>query len=68
MGCLRGLRSQRFDFLGDYREPGAFPISGFDKNGKPITAAALFLFATEDGTILDWNSNVFTSVKRLPPL
>jgi uncharacterized protein (TIGR03118 family) len=40
---------------------GAFPISGFDKNGKPLTAAAQFLFATEDGTILGWNSNVFTS-------
>jgi uncharacterized protein (TIGR03118 family) len=38
---------------------GAFPISGFDENGKSITAAAQFLFATEDGTILGWNSNVF---------
>jgi uncharacterized protein (TIGR03118 family) len=38
---------------------GAFPISGFDNNGKPKTAAAQFLFATEDGTILGWNSNVF---------
>jgi uncharacterized protein (TIGR03118 family) len=38
---------------------GAFPISGFDKNGKPFSAPAQFLFATEDGTILGWNSNVF---------
>jgi len=38
---------------------GAFPISGFDRNGKPTIAAAQFLFATEDGTILGWNSNVF---------
>jgi uncharacterized protein (TIGR03118 family) len=40
---------------------GAFPISGVDKNGKALTAAAQFLFATEDGTILGWNSNVFAS-------
>jgi uncharacterized protein (TIGR03118 family) len=40
---------------------GAFPISGVDKNGKPIIAAAQFLFATEDGTILGWNRNVFVS-------
>lgn len=38
---------------------GAFPISGFDRTGKPLIAAAQFLFATEDGTILGWNSNVF---------
>jgi uncharacterized protein (TIGR03118 family) len=38
---------------------GAFPISGFDTNGKPFSAAATFLFATEDGTILGWNRNVF---------
>jgi uncharacterized protein (TIGR03118 family) len=38
---------------------GAFPISGFDKNGKQFSAPAQFLFATEDGTILGWNSNVF---------
>jgi hypothetical protein len=38
---------------------GAFPISGVDKNGKALMAAAQFLFATEDGTILGWNSNVF---------
>src|SRR6266436_2694653 len=40
---------------------GAFPISGVDKNGKALMAAAQFLFATEDGTILGWNSNVFAS-------
>jgi uncharacterized protein (TIGR03118 family) len=38
---------------------GAFPVSGFDKNGNPSSAPATFLFATEDGTILGWNSNVF---------
>src|SRR5258706_10524588 len=40
---------------------GAFPISGVDKNGKALMAAAQFLFATEDGTILGWNSNIFAS-------
>jgi uncharacterized protein (TIGR03118 family) len=37
----------------------AFPISGVQADGKtPITAPAVFLFATEDGTILGWNPNV----------
>jgi uncharacterized protein (TIGR03118 family) len=35
-----------------------FLISGLDKNGKPITAPAVFLFATEDGTLLGWNPAV----------
>jgi uncharacterized protein (TIGR03118 family) len=35
-----------------------FMISGVDKNGNPITRAAVFLFATEDGTIVGWNPNV----------
>lgn len=34
---------------------GAFPITGPDKNGKNISAPAVFLFATEDGTIVGWN-------------
>ncbi len=37
---------------------GAFMVSGVDKNGAPFSAPALFLFATEDGTILGWNPNV----------
>jgi uncharacterized protein (TIGR03118 family) len=37
---------------------GAFQISGFNSAGSPITAPALFLFATEDGTILGWNPMV----------
>jgi uncharacterized protein (TIGR03118 family) len=36
----------------------AFPISGFDAIGSPTTANAIFLFATEDGTILGWNPGV----------
>jgi uncharacterized protein (TIGR03118 family) len=37
---------------------GAFPISGFSKTGDPASAPAVFLFATEDGTIVGWNPNV----------
>jgi uncharacterized protein (TIGR03118 family) len=37
---------------------GGFKVSGLDKNGKPITASAVFLFATEDGTIVGWNPGV----------
>ena len=37
---------------------GAFAISGFTKAGSAVTAPAVFLFATEDGTILGWNPNV----------
>src|SRR3954468_15529235 len=31
---------------------GGFMVSGVDKNGKPTSAAAVFLFATEDGTLV----------------
>jgi uncharacterized protein (TIGR03118 family) len=37
---------------------GGFKVSGVDKNGNPITAAAAFLFATEDGTLVGWNPTV----------
>src|SRR3954449_12591538 len=37
---------------------GGFTVSGVDKNGKPITASAVFLFATEDGTLVGWNPAV----------
>jgi uncharacterized protein (TIGR03118 family) len=37
----------------------AFQISGVTADGTtPITAPAVFLFATEDGTILGWNPSV----------
>jgi len=36
----------------------AFKISGFTKAGAATTAPALFLFATEDGTIVGWNPGV----------
>src|SRR5262249_2860718 len=37
---------------------GGFTVSGLDKNGNPITASAVFLFATEDGTLVGWNPGV----------
>jgi uncharacterized protein (TIGR03118 family) len=37
---------------------GGFKISGFDKAGKATTASAVFLFVTEDGTIVGWNPGV----------
>jgi uncharacterized protein (TIGR03118 family) len=37
---------------------GAFKITGVNKNGVATTAPALFLFDTEDGTIVGWNPNV----------
>ena len=35
-----------------------FNISGFDSGGLPTTQPAMFLFVTEDGTIVGWNPNV----------
>jgi uncharacterized protein (TIGR03118 family) len=37
---------------------GGFMVSGVDKNGNPTSAPAIFLFATEDGTIVGWNPGV----------
>jgi uncharacterized protein (TIGR03118 family) len=37
---------------------GAFKISGVSATGTPVTAPAVFLFSTEDGTILGWNPGV----------
>lgn len=37
---------------------GAFKISGVNAVGASATAPAVFLFATEDGTILGWNPGV----------
>ncbi|HEV3004614.1 MAG TPA: TIGR03118 family protein, partial [Pirellulales bacterium] len=37
---------------------GGFEVSGVDKNGNAITAPAIFLFATEDGTLVGWNPAV----------
>jgi uncharacterized protein (TIGR03118 family) len=38
--------------------PGGFTLHGVDKNGNPSSASAIFLFATEDGTIVGWNPGV----------
>ncbi len=35
-----------------------FKISGVDKNNNTAIAAAIFLFATEDGTIIGWNPGI----------
>lgn len=37
---------------------GAFRISGVNAAGNPVTASAVFLFATKDGNILGWNPGV----------
>src|SRR6266404_2589943 len=37
---------------------GGFKVSGFNKSGVATSAAAIFLFATEDGTIVGWNPGV----------
>jgi uncharacterized protein (TIGR03118 family) len=37
---------------------GGFRLSGLDHNGAPSNASAVFLFVTEDGTIVGWNPNV----------
>ena len=37
---------------------GGFKLSGVDKNGNPITDSAVFLFTTEDGTLVGWNPAV----------
>jgi uncharacterized protein (TIGR03118 family) len=33
----------------------AFPVTGLDNTGHTASAPAVFLFATEDGTIVGWN-------------
>jgi uncharacterized protein (TIGR03118 family) len=38
-----------------------FKISGVNKGGTDVTAPAVFLFATEDGTIVGWNPGVGAS-------
>jgi len=37
---------------------GGFKISGFNANNVATSAPAVFLFATEDGTIVGWNPGV----------
>jgi uncharacterized protein (TIGR03118 family) len=42
----------------DFGATGGFKVSGFTSSGNPTSAAAVFLFATEDGTIVGWNPTV----------
>jgi uncharacterized protein (TIGR03118 family) len=37
---------------------GGFKVSGVSKTGTAASAASVFLFATEDGTIVGWNPGV----------
>jgi uncharacterized protein (TIGR03118 family) len=37
---------------------GGFKVTGVSSTGQPASAAALFLFVTEDGTIVGWNPGV----------
>jgi uncharacterized protein (TIGR03118 family) len=37
---------------------GGFKVSGVTKSGTPTSASAIFLFVTEDGTIVGWNPTV----------
>jgi uncharacterized protein (TIGR03118 family) len=37
---------------------GAFKLSGVNASGAPVTAPAVFLFASKDGSILGWNPGV----------
>jgi uncharacterized protein (TIGR03118 family) len=36
----------------------AFPVTGLDKTGHDASAPAVFLFVTEDGTIVGWNPGI----------
>jgi uncharacterized protein (TIGR03118 family) len=38
--------------------PGAFQVTGPNKAGQTVSAAAAFLFDTEDGTIVGWNPGI----------
>ena len=46
---------------------GAFKITGTDKAGMTTSAPAAFLFDTEDGTIIGWNSGIDPSGKFAGP-
>jgi uncharacterized protein (TIGR03118 family) len=45
-------------FNTDGGQNGGFKVSGFSKTGAPVSASAIFLFVTEDGTIVGWNPGV----------
>jgi uncharacterized protein (TIGR03118 family) len=46
---------------------GAFKVTGPNKSGQTTSAAATFLFDTEDGTIVGWNSGIDPTGKFAGP-
>ena len=46
---------------------GSFPITGPNKSGQKVTAPAVFLFVTEDGTIVGWNPAIDPTGKFAGP-
>lgn len=46
---------------------GAFKVTGQNKSGQAASASALFLFATEDGTIIGWNPGIDPTGKFAGP-
>jgi uncharacterized protein (TIGR03118 family) len=46
---------------------GAFQITGPNKNNQTTTAPAVFLFVTEDGTIVGWNPGIDPTQKFAGP-
>src|SRR5262249_2301301 len=46
---------------------GSFKITGLNKNGQAASAPAVFLFVTEDGTIVGWNPGIDRSGKFAGP-
>jgi len=46
---------------------GAFPVTGLNKSGQKASAPALFLFDTEDGTIIGWNPGIDPTGKFAGP-
>jgi uncharacterized protein (TIGR03118 family) len=46
---------------------GAFTVTGPNKSGVTTTAPAVFLFSTEDGTILGWNPGIDPTGKFAGP-
>jgi uncharacterized protein (TIGR03118 family) len=43
--------------------PGAFMVTGLNKSGQTASAAAAFLFDSEDGTITGWNPGIDSTGK-----
>ncbi len=46
---------------------GSFQVTGLNKSGQTASASALFLFDTEDGTIVGWNPGIDPTGKFAGP-